>query len=269
MFEQNESATRTQTCWIEVTGGRLHAKIWTPMTSAEDKTPIVLFHDSLGCVTLWRDFPAELSTRTGRRVIAYDRLGFGQSSVYPDRWHAGFIQDEAARFFPQVREQLGISHFIALGYSVGGIMAACCAAMFPVECEALITQSAPACVDERMIEGLLAAKQAFSEPGQIERLAKYHGEKAAWVLSAWIDMWLSPAFTGWRIEQVATGISCPLLVIHGDQDEYGSLEHPQRLAALTTGKSELLILENCRHMPHREHPETVLEAIARFLAPNM
>ena len=70
------------------------------------KPPIVLFHESLGCIELWRDFPRKLSQITGREVIAYDRLGFGQSDVYSgllccmrllDSWFKPVVADEERR----------------------------------------------------------------------------------------------------------------------------------------------------------------------------
>ena len=70
------------THWIDAPGGRLFARCWRPQAPTEDpvrKPPIVLFHDSLGCVELWRGFPLRLADRAGRLVIAYDRLGFGGS----------------------------------------------------------------------------------------------------------------------------------------------------------------------------------------------
>ncbi|MEQ9510813.1 MAG: alpha/beta hydrolase, partial [Alloalcanivorax xenomutans] len=67
--------------WINASQGRLFVKRWTPKNIATP-TPIVLFHDSLGCVALWRDFPQQLAGVTGREVIAYDRLGFGQSDPH-------------------------------------------------------------------------------------------------------------------------------------------------------------------------------------------
>ena len=85
--------------------------------------PIVLFHDSLGCVALWRDFPAALAEATGRKVIAYDRFGFGQSAPHPGGWSIHFIEDEARRYFPLLRQALDIGRFVAFGYSVGGVMA--------------------------------------------------------------------------------------------------------------------------------------------------
>ena len=81
--------------WVTTPGGRLYAKQWGgPMDDAA-KPPIVLLHDSLGCVELWRDFPQRLAQSTGHAVIAYDRLGFGQSDAFPGQIDPGFIQQEA------------------------------------------------------------------------------------------------------------------------------------------------------------------------------
>ena len=48
--------------------------------SAPDKAPtIVMLHEGLGCIALWRDFPAKLAAATGFGVFAYSRAGYGQS----------------------------------------------------------------------------------------------------------------------------------------------------------------------------------------------
>lgn len=257
----------TKEHWIPMHAGQLFAKSWLPeQGSPALQAPIVLFHDSLGCVVLWRDFPAKLAASTGRRVIAYDRLGFGRSSAHPGGWSVDFIQDEASIYFPALQSALGFQRFIAFGYSVGGAMATYCAACYHSDCEGLITMSAQAFVDEQVLEGIRVAKHTFDQPGQLARLEKYHGDKARWVLSAWCDTWLSQDFAPWTIDRGANGLRCPHLVIHGDHDEYGSLAHPRHIAALTRGPSELLILENCRHTPHREHPELVVAAVSEFVS---
>jgi pimeloyl-ACP methyl ester carboxylesterase len=56
------------------------------------KAPLVLMHDSLGSVDLWREFPAQLAAATGREVIAYDRLGFGHSDPNPHRLQPSFVE---------------------------------------------------------------------------------------------------------------------------------------------------------------------------------
>ncbi|MTV37185.1 alpha/beta fold hydrolase [Duganella radicis] len=247
--------------------GQLHARCWTPAdATCAGRTPIILFHDSLGCVALWRDFPALLAEATSRKVIAYDRFGFGQSAPHPGGWSIHFIEDEARLYFPLLRNALNIGRFVAFGYSVGGGMAASCASLYADDCDALITMSAQAQVDRGIVDGLRQAQAAFAQPGQLERLAKYHGDKAAWVLHAWLDTWLSTGFADWRIGQSAPHVRCPLLALHGDRDEYGSLEHPRLIARLTSGPSQVVVLPDCHHSPQREYPALVLQAVRRFLA---
>lgn len=244
--------------------GALHAREWRPGAD-RGRAPVVLLHDSLGCVALWREFPSRLAQASGRRVIAYDRLGFGRSDPHPGRLPRSFIGDEAHAGFDAVRRALGIGRFAAFGHSVGGGMAAGCAAAWPDDCAGLVTESAQAFVEERTVAGILAARDAFARPGQLDRLSRHHGDRAAWVLSAWIDTWLAPDFADWTLDDTLRRVRCPSLVLHGEHDEYGTALHPQRIAALTAGDSILQLLDGCGHLPHREQPERVLGLVADWL----
>jgi pimeloyl-ACP methyl ester carboxylesterase len=250
--------------WVHLPQGRLFARRWTPPQAAG--APIVLFHDSLGSVVLWRGFPAALAERTCREVIAYDRLGFGHSDPRCGPLGPGFVAEEAQTCFPALREQLGIGCFIACGHSVGGGMAVHCAAKFKEDCAALITESAQAFVEDRTLAGIREAQQLFADPAQVERLGRYHGDKARWVLAAWIDTWLSPAFADWTLDAVLPQVACPVLALHGADDEYGSARHPERIARLAGGPVQAEIMADTRHVPHREREPAVLDLVAAFLA---
>lgn len=225
----------------------------------------MLFHDSLGSVELWRGFPAALAVRTRRPVIAYDRLGFGRSDPRNDKLGSGFVAEEAETFFPALREQLGLERCVLFGHSVGGGMAAHCAARFAENCEALITESAQAFVEDRTLAGIRAAQALFEDAAQLERLAKYHGDKTRWVLDAWIDTWLAPDFADWSLDAVLPHVTSPLLVIHGVDDEYGSARHPERIGRLAGGAARIEVMADTRHVPHREREAPVLELAAEFL----
>jgi pimeloyl-ACP methyl ester carboxylesterase len=255
------SSPAIQDIWIPTELGRLYARRWRPAAAPTDAAPIVLFHDSLGCVALWRDFPERLAEATGREVIAYDRLGFGQSDPHPGQLDEYFVVDEAQHGFRALRETLALERFVAFGHSVGGGMAIACAAAYPGACRALITESAQAFVEERTLEGIRAARASFAQPGQADRLRKYHGDKAPWVLFAWIDTWTAPSFADWNLDDELRRVACPVLAIHGDQDEYGSLRHPRRIASLSAAPVTLRIGESWGHVPHREHEAGVLAAV--------
>ncbi|MDD1981222.1 alpha/beta fold hydrolase [Pseudomonas shirazica] len=249
--------------WIDTAQGKLFAQEWAPLQA--QGAPIVLLHDSLGCVALWREFPAQLAQTTGHRVIAYDRLGFGRSDAHPGSLRLGFVEDEAQQGFTALREHFGIGDFIVFGHSVGGGMAVACAAAFASQCVGLITESAQAFVEARTLEGIRVADQQFAEPGQLQRLERYHGGKAEWVLRAWVDNWLSEHFADWSLDALLPQVRCPLLSLHGDNDEFGSPAHPERLVALAGGPGLMRLLQGCGHVPHREQAERVLEEVLQFL----
>ncbi|MBA6136763.1 MULTISPECIES: alpha/beta fold hydrolase [Pseudomonas] len=257
------SALHSHEHWIDTAQGRLFAQEWVPLQV--QGAPIVLLHDSLGCVVLWRDFPVQLAHATGHRVIAYDRLGFGRSDAHPGRLRLGFVENEAQQGFTALREYFGITDFIVFGHSVGGGMAVACAAAFASQCVGLITESAQAFVEARTLEGIRAADLRFAAPGQLQRLERYHGSKAEWVLRAWVDNWLAEDFAEWNLDAVLAQVRCPLLSLHGDNDEFGSPVHPERLVALAGGPAAMQLLQACGHVPHREQAEGVLAAVVQFL----
>lgn len=255
--------------WLSGEHGRLYTKRWDPAQHhAGDAAPIVLLHDSLGCVELWRDFPERLALATGRSVIAYDRLGFGRSDPHPGKLDSAFVRDEARGAFRTLLEQLELEGFVAFGHSVGGGMAIACAAAWPAQCRTLITESAQAFAEDRTLAGIRAAQRAFAEPGQLDRLKKYHGDKADRVLHAWIDTWLAADFADWNLDEELRLVRCPVLALHGEHDEYGSSRHPERIAALVPPHATARILRDCGHVPHREQAEAVIGIVAPWLAEN-
>ena len=253
--------------WIEHPEGRLFARHWQPDVplGSGASAPLVLFHDSLGCVDLWRDFPARLASATGRSVIAYDRLGFGRSTARTGRPGIDFIAEEAIRHLPSVIAHFALKRFVLLGHSVGGGMAICGAAAHHETCAAVVTVSAQAFVEDRTRAGITAAWQAFRGPEQAGRLARYHGDKAAWVLDAWTGVWLDPAFAGWSLAPTLPQVRCPLLAIHGGLDEYGSDRHPELIGRLSGGPTQVAILPAAGHLPHREDPQGLAARVAQFL----
>jgi len=252
--------------FIEVPGGRVFARQWRYASGAVDVAPIVLLHDSLGCVDLWRDFPQALAAVTGRNVVAYDRLGFGRSSERRARPSIDFIDEEAQGCFPAIQQALGLGRFSVFGHSVGGAMALRIAASQSEACQEVISESAQAFVEPRTLAGIRSAKTRFQDPEQLEKLARWHGEKAHWVLDAWTEVWLSPQFSPWSLDRHLREVRCPALVIHGDSDEYGSEAFPRRIASHVAGPVQLEILEHCGHVPHRERRDDVLRLTAAFLA---
>ncbi len=254
---------RTKEFTISVLGGNVYAKSWMPEKKLSD-VPVVLMHDSLGCVDLWRDFPETLARNLSRAVFAYDRLGFGKSDPRVEPPSLDFIVEEASTYFPFVKSGLSMSSYILFGHSVGGGMSVHIASRDP-DCKAVVTVATQAFIEELTKEGIVNAKKEFERSGQFKRLERWHGRKAKWVLDAWTGVWLSPDFADWSLNGSIQNVHCPLLAIHGGRDEYGSTASAEFIAGNSGGVSELMILKDCGHLPHREKPETVVHAVKDFL----
>ncbi len=249
---------------VDLPGGRVFVRRWRP--AAPRAAPLVLLHESLGCVEAWRDVPPALAQRLGREVIAYDRLGFGRSDARTRRPSLDFIGEEAQTAFPALRDALGLDFFALLGHSVGGTMALAIAGAAPQRCEAVVSVSAQAFVEPGTLDAVRRAQSEFRQPALYARLARRHGEKTDWVLDAWFGVWLDPAFAGWTLDADLARVRCPVLAIHGDRDEYGSAAFPRRIVAGVAGRAEMVLVNDCGHVPHRERAAEVLSGVERFLA---
>jgi len=76
---------------------------------------------------------------------------------------------------------------------------------------------------------------------------------------------LATEFSSWSLDPWLGRVSCPVLALHGDQDPYGSEAFPRRIASRVSGPSEMVLLEACGHVPHRERPEEIVRLAAAFL----
>ena len=247
---------------ISLPQGSLYVKTWIPETLATS-VALVLLHDSLGCVGQWRDFPKRLAETLLCRVVVYDRLGFGQSSARNDFPSIHFIEEEADIYLPYIKEALSIHGYVLMGHSVGGAMSLNIAAK-DLDCQGVISISAQAFIEEVTLEGLRNAEIMFSDPMYMAKLERWHGEKAHWVLRAWIDRWLSDDYQHWSLANCIGQVICPVMAMHGDQDEYGSVAFPEYIVNHTAGDSVLVILKDCGHIPHKEKTTEVLDEVSKF-----
>ncbi len=239
---------------------------WQP-NSITQQPPIILLHDSLGCVALWKDFPEALAVATGQTVIAYDRWGFGQSSQRTDKISHQFIEQEAIEFFPFILQAFQIDKFFVLGHSVGGCMAITIANKYPKQCLSVVAISTQAFVDKQVTNSIIANHASFADAKNFARLARYHTNNTHWVLDAWVSTWRSKEFSSWSLQPYFADIICPVLVIQGQNDAYNAIIHSQTIAE-NIAKSHLHILPNTGHFPHRERKDEVLQLIKKFLSNN-
>ena len=84
---------------------------------------LVLLHEGLGCVAMWRDFPARLHARTGLRVFAWSRAGYGGSDPAALPRRTDYMHVEGRHGVGAVLGAAGIDDAVLVGHSDGASIA--------------------------------------------------------------------------------------------------------------------------------------------------
>jgi pimeloyl-ACP methyl ester carboxylesterase len=229
-----------------------------------NRPTLVLLHEGLGSVAMWRDFPARLAAATGCRTLVYSRYGYGQSDLLQEAFGIDYMHREARATLPELLAALQIENPLLVGHSDGASIALLHAGAGHKV--AGLVLMAPHCfVEDISIRSIAAAKVAFETTDLPAKLGKYHRDvnRTFW---RWNNIWLHPDFRAWKIEDCLPLIRAPILAIQGEDDEYGTMAQIAALERQATASPgvELLKLADCRHSPHRDQTLAVIEAIARF-----
>jgi pimeloyl-ACP methyl ester carboxylesterase len=232
--------------------------------SAQPSSTIVMLHEGLGSITMWRDFPQQLAQRTGCGLLLYSRYGHGKSQRLAEKRTVDFMHHEADVVLPELLHYFQIDRPIVLGHSDGGSIALIHAATHPNVVRGLILEAPHVFVEDFGLRSIKKIGELYDGSQLRTSLRRYHDhpDEMFW---GWNHIWLDPEFRSWNIEAYLDGITCPLLVIQGERDEYGTVAHVQAITTRMRG-AESLLLSNCGHAPHRDQTAITLDAISRFIA---
>jgi pimeloyl-ACP methyl ester carboxylesterase len=244
---------------LTVAGRRLEA-LELPGDAA--RRPLVLLHEGLGSVGLWRDFPRALHAATGRRLIAFSRHGHGRSEPPPRPRTPAFFHEEALEVLPELLDRLGVEEPILVGHSDGASIALIHAGRHPVTGIALLAPHV--IVEDVTVAEIRVARERYTDGDLRERMARHHDDVDA-AFWGWCDVWLDPAFRDWSLEADAERVECPVLLIQGRDDPYGTLEQLDRIEARVRGPLRRLEVAG-GHSPHLEAADEVLAALTAFTA---
>ncbi|UCE32077.1 MAG: alpha/beta fold hydrolase [Burkholderiales bacterium] len=250
---------------LVVAGRRLEYAWWRPHAAFRDgreAAAVVLLHEGLGCLALWRDFPVQLARHTGHPVLAYSRYGYGRSDPPERPYDPGFMHDEARRALPELLAQFGIGQPLLVGHSDGASIALIFGGTWPERPKAVVALAPHLFVEPLTVESIAAARARFADTDLQQRMQRYHIDPAA-TFGAWADVWLSEPFAQWNIEREVAKLDCPVLAIQGVDDQYGTLRQVERIAELHPD-TRVVALSDCRHSPHLDQPEVVLRHIREF-----
>lgn len=240
----------------------LHVK---RITKNQDWSTLVFLHDSLGCVELWRDFPERLSENLKMNLLIYDRQGYGKSCSFTYSQRSVNYMEDEADILINLLNQLELNKVFLFGHSDGATIALIAAGKYSQRIAGVVSEAGHIFVEEITLNGIRDAVTAYQKTSLKEKLQKYHADKTEAVFQMWTQTWLRPDFKDWTVLHFLHEIICPVLLIQGEQDEYGSLAQVDGVEQRMQATAEKLIIPNVKHTPHKEVPEIVIHKSAVFL----
>ncbi|MFQ5622009.1 MAG: alpha/beta fold hydrolase [Paracoccaceae bacterium] len=250
---------------ISIDGVRLEARCWGP--APRDSPSIVLLHEGLGSVGLWKDFPRDLARRTGHGVFAHSRAGYGNSDPAALPRPLDYMTREALDVLPKLLDGIGFRNGILLGHSDGASIATIYAgSVQDFRVRGLCLISPHFFTEPHGLASIAEAKTAYEEDSKFRvRLARRHADPEN-AFRGWNDAWLDPGFEAWNIEETIPYVRVPVLVIQGRDDQYGTMAQIEALGNGLHSPLDVEVFDGCRHSPHIEKPRETLAAVSEFVA---
>ena len=248
--------------FLTICGHRLETRY---LPGAADRPTLVFLHEGLGSTAMWKDFPAKVAAETGCPTLVYSRYGYGRSDPIGEARNVRYMHDEALASLPALLDALKVDRPVLIGHSDGASIALIHAGAGIRPVCGLILEAPHVFVEDLTVASIAGAKTIYQTTDLNRRLGRYHDDpdNAFW---GWNDIWLHPDFRAWNIEEFLPGVRCPSLVIQGADDEYGTMAQLEAIAARSGGPVEALVLDDCKHSPHRDQEAATLRAMTRFIA---
>jgi pimeloyl-ACP methyl ester carboxylesterase len=250
--------------FLEIGGQRLEYRFVGPQP---DQAPtLVLLHEGLGCVGLWNDFPEKLAAATGTGVFVYSRAGYGKSSPVSLPRSLSYMHDEARETLPKLLDAIGFRRGLLIGHSDGASIAAIYAGSHQDHRVGGLVLIAPHFFTEDPgIASIVEARKAYETGDLRARLARWHDDVDN-AFKGWNGAWLDPQFRKWDITEFLAYIRVPVLIVQGEDDQYGTVKQIEVAQQECYCPVEVALLPGARHSPQREALEPTLNAISDFVA---
>jgi pimeloyl-ACP methyl ester carboxylesterase len=250
---------------LEAAGQRLEARFVG--ASPPGAPTLVFLHEGLGSVSRWRDFPDRVCEATGRGALVYSRRGYGASDPVPAApRNVRYLHDEAYNVLPAVLDAAGLASVILVGHSDGASIALLHAAEDgEARVRAVVALAPHLFVEDVSVESIRAIAESWKTTDLRARLERHHGANVDGAFLGWNGVWLDPGFRSWTIEREVARVTVPLLVVQGEDDEYGTLAQVEACKRLARGPVTVRLLRECGHAPQRDRPDETCAAIAQFV----
>ena len=225
---------------------------------------IVMLHEGLGCVGLWGDFPDRLAAATGAGVFVYSRAGYGRSSPAALPRPVTFMHQEAREVLPELLDTIGFRRGLLVGHSDGASIAAIYAGSTPDHrVRGLVLMAPHFFVEDMAVAEIARVRDAYATTDLRAKLARWH-ENVDVAFRGWNDVWLDPAFRKWDITAELAYVRVPVLVVQGEDDQYGTLRQVEAARQECYCPVDVALIAGVGHAPHREAPDTTERVVADF-----
>jgi pimeloyl-ACP methyl ester carboxylesterase len=231
------------------------------MTLSGHAPTLVFLHEGLGCVSMWKDFPAQLAAATGCAALVYSRAGYGQSDPISLPRPLDYMEREGVAELAQLLSD--VPDAILIGHSDGGSIALAYAASHQ-GLRGVIVEAPHVFCEAQTVESIEQARLLYQQGELRRKLERHHGRNVDCAFWGWNGAWLHPDFRRWNIERFLPDIQVPVLVIQGRQDEYGTLGQVDAICRQVP-HAESALLDRCGHSPHRDQPAQVLAIMSDFV----
>ena len=249
--------------FLEAASARLEYQVLQPEGSTGPT--LVLLHEGLGSLELWKDFPAQLAEACGAPVLIYSRQGYGRSSPVPLPRPLDYLNVAGPAELERVLDALKLEHVVLVGHSDGASIALAYAAHQGPRVRGVVVLAPHVDVEQASIEGVRRTVKAYARGDLRERLRAYHGDNLDGAFRGWSETWLNPAFAAWNLHGALPQIRVPLLAIQGHDDEFATPGQLETIAREVGGPCQTVLLDHCRHFPQNQARARVLSLITEFL----
>lgn len=255
--------------YIQAADCDLRVKSIKPDNLKNNLPPLIFLHEGLGCIEMWKDFPEKLCNALGAYGLIYERKGYGNmADRFGRKWPYDYLVKEATIYLPAFLKACNIKNAILVGHSDGGSIALIGAAERGDMIHSVITEAAHVFVEDITTLGIKEVVDNYENKNLKEKLARYHGKNTDTIFYRWADTWLDPEYRQWNIESFMPRITCPLLVLQGEDDEYATSAQVQKIKNQVSGPVKTKLVPNCGHIPHFQAGEKVLEIMKDFILKN-
>jgi pimeloyl-ACP methyl ester carboxylesterase len=253
------ASLRPETTGVLIAGKFVETRI---CRTARPRHKILMLHEALGSVSYWRDFPDKLAAATESDVLCYSLPGHGHSEGPLETRDRHHYLHQTRVVIPALLDSFGLHPPVLYGHSEGAGIAMLYAACSR-DVKALVLESPHVVPEISTYHHIQRLAAGYPGSRMQERLALYHRDADA-VFHSWIHWATASPDGNYFPDELLSAIACPVLVLQGARDDFGTTAHLQALhTAIPSLEFELF--PDSGHLPHRENTDLLLARVARFL----